>query len=167
VLAEVVRGLLAALYHQAVKTLTQEAAETGHPLSQYGEPQHPLVKILAGLDGMQAAAVAELTALRLVEQAEMAAAEMGQLEPKELKVVCRLVLQTQVAAAVGGTIKCQALIYGPGHLAVQASSSFVTLARNAAQAARSRSLAATPTTPSHRPAHSRHNRRSTWHILQK
>jgi hypothetical protein len=47
-----------------------------------------------------------------------------------------------------------------------ASSSFVTLAYNAAQAARSHLLAATPSTLSLRPALTRH-KESTWRTLQK
>jgi len=47
-----------------------------------------------------------------------------------------------------------------------ASSSFATQAHSAAQAARWLRLAATPSTPSHRPAPSRHKEK-TWHILQK
>jgi hypothetical protein len=67
------------------------------------------------------------------------------------------------AAAVLGLVK---QVHLTAVTAAPASSSFVTSAHSAAQAARSPRVAATRSTPSLRPAHSRHKEK-TWHILQK
>jgi hypothetical protein len=95
------------------------------------------------------------------------------LIPKELAVLAVAVMvalghpmPTRVFKAVPQGLPTQAAVVALVTQAVQASSLFVTSALNAAQAALSHQVVASPTTPSHRPARSRHKEK-TWHILQK
>jgi hypothetical protein len=75
------------------------------------------------------------------------------------QVLLELLILAAVAVARVVLVEMEAL-------AAPASSLSATSAHSSAQVARSHRLAATPSTPSHRPALTPHKEK-TWHILQK